>query len=196
MIGDELSEDETWTTLRRHRGRQLVTDASLRFRYTDAFSFGRALAPQLVIGKVPLAIALIGVSAAIPGGSGGVRLAGGVAELVGLGEGPGGRGAHLHGIGCRSAVGAPGRTAVTGLAGARVRRTAPPVDQGYLAAGPLRVAQWVLLFVVRTADRPVASGQPGQRRALLGCGLRGPTGGSPELASRAPCIRVRVPASH
>ncbi|MER7779858.1 YihY/virulence factor BrkB family protein [Streptomyces sp. NPDC096191] len=64
MIGDELSGDEAWTALRGYGGRRLVTDAFLRFRYADGFSFARALAFQLVIGMVPLAIALVGVSAA------------------------------------------------------------------------------------------------------------------------------------
>ncbi|MEU8537491.1 YihY/virulence factor BrkB family protein [Streptomyces parvulus] len=64
MIGDELSGDEAWTALRRYGSRRLVADAFLRFRYADGFSFARALAFQLVIGMVPLAIALVGVSAA------------------------------------------------------------------------------------------------------------------------------------
>ncbi|WP_405704829.1 YihY/virulence factor BrkB family protein [Streptomyces xanthophaeus] len=65
MIGDELSGDEAWAALRRYGGRRLASDAFRRFRYADGFSFARALAFQLVIGMVPLAIALVGVSASV-----------------------------------------------------------------------------------------------------------------------------------
>ncbi|MFE1781487.1 YihY/virulence factor BrkB family protein [Streptomyces sp. NPDC059506] len=62
MAGDELSGDEAWAALRHYGGRKLVLDAFSRFRYADGFSHARALALQLVLALVPLAIGLVGVA--------------------------------------------------------------------------------------------------------------------------------------
>ncbi|TXL88394.1 YihY/virulence factor BrkB family protein [Streptomyces sp. NBC_01725] len=65
MIGEELSGDEAWAALRTYGGRKLLTDAFLRFRYADGFSFARALAFQFVLALVPFSIALVGVATSL-----------------------------------------------------------------------------------------------------------------------------------
>ncbi|WP_331767095.1 YihY/virulence factor BrkB family protein [Embleya sp. NBC_00896] len=62
MIGSELSADEAWMTLRRYGNWALVRDAFLRFRYADGFTHSRALALQVVLSILPLAIAVVGLS--------------------------------------------------------------------------------------------------------------------------------------
>lgn len=107
MIGEELSGDEAWAALRTYGGRKLLTDAFLRFRYADGFSFARALAFQFVLALVPFSIALVGVATSLHTESVGrvveltlIRIAPGPsAELIrtslgrteeGAGSGPGG----------------------------------------------------------------------------------------------------------
>ncbi|MGW0558394.1 YihY/virulence factor BrkB family protein [Streptomyces sp. NPDC002926] len=65
MLGEELSGDEAFTSLRRYGGRKLFIDAFSRFRYADGFSFARSLAFQVVVGMVPFTIALVGVATTV-----------------------------------------------------------------------------------------------------------------------------------
>ncbi|MFF3316041.1 YihY/virulence factor BrkB family protein [Streptomyces sp. NPDC003035] len=65
MAGEELSGDEAWVALRRYGGRELLTDAFLRFRYADGFSHSRALAFQVALAVVPFMIALVGVASTL-----------------------------------------------------------------------------------------------------------------------------------
>ncbi|MER5463295.1 YihY/virulence factor BrkB family protein [Streptomyces sp. NPDC002668] len=65
MLGEELSGDEAFTSLRRYGGRKLFLDAFSRFRYADGFSFARSLAFQIVVGMVPFTIALVGVATTV-----------------------------------------------------------------------------------------------------------------------------------
>ncbi|AYN40751.1 YihY/virulence factor BrkB family protein [Streptomyces dangxiongensis] len=64
MIGEELSGDEAFTALRRYGGVRLLLDAFSRFRYADGFTNARALGFQIVLGMVPLVIALVGLATA------------------------------------------------------------------------------------------------------------------------------------
>lgn len=89
MPGDELSADEAVAALRRYGGWPLVRDAYVRFRYADGFSNSRALALQMVLTVIPLAIAFVGLSTTLHGeGIGRVtelairRLAAGPSERV------------------------------------------------------------------------------------------------------------------
>lgn len=65
MRGEELSADDAWTTLRRYGRWRLVRDAFLRFRYGDGFTNSRALALQLCLSIIPLAIALVGLAGTV-----------------------------------------------------------------------------------------------------------------------------------
>ncbi|MFJ9542198.1 YihY/virulence factor BrkB family protein [Streptomyces sp. NPDC101225] len=65
MIGEELSGDEALTALRRYGGVRLLTDSFARFRYADGFSHARALGFQIVVGLVPLALALVGLATSV-----------------------------------------------------------------------------------------------------------------------------------
>src|SRR6266498_3193121 len=65
MSGDELSADKTLATLRRVGPWRLLKDAFTRFRYADGFSHGRALALQICLSFIPLAIALVGLATAL-----------------------------------------------------------------------------------------------------------------------------------
>jgi YihY family inner membrane protein len=62
MRGEELSADDAWTTLRRYGRWRLAQEAFLRFRYGDGFTNARALALQLCLAIIPLAIALVGLA--------------------------------------------------------------------------------------------------------------------------------------
>ncbi|MFE7168223.1 YihY/virulence factor BrkB family protein [Streptomyces sp. NPDC057616] len=65
MIGEELSGDEALTALRRYGGMRLLVDSFARFRYADGFSHARALGFQIVVGLVPLALALVGLATSV-----------------------------------------------------------------------------------------------------------------------------------
>ena len=65
MRGEELSADDARTTLRRHGGWRLLADSFMRFRRADGFSHARALAFQVCLAILPLAIALVGLSRAL-----------------------------------------------------------------------------------------------------------------------------------
>ncbi|MFG2310550.1 YihY/virulence factor BrkB family protein [Streptomyces sp. NPDC048566] len=65
MAGEELSADDALVSLRRYGSWRLVRDAFLRFRYADGFSHARALALQMVLAVIPLAIAFVGLSTAV-----------------------------------------------------------------------------------------------------------------------------------
>ncbi|MFG2819624.1 YihY/virulence factor BrkB family protein [Kitasatospora sp. NPDC048365] len=80
--GDALAADEAMATLREHGRWSLFRDAFLRFRYADGFSHARALAFQTVLALVPLAIALVGLSAELPTGRLGAVLETGLQRLV------------------------------------------------------------------------------------------------------------------
>ncbi|MEE4544823.1 YihY/virulence factor BrkB family protein [Streptomyces sp. V4-01] len=67
MAGDELSVDDAVAALRRYGRWPLVRDAYVRFRYADGFSNSRALALQMVLTVIPLAIAFVGLSTALHG---------------------------------------------------------------------------------------------------------------------------------
>jgi YihY family inner membrane protein len=62
MIGEELSGDEALTALRHYGGVRLLVDSFTRFRYADGFTNARALAFQIVLGLVPLTLALVGLA--------------------------------------------------------------------------------------------------------------------------------------
>ena len=62
MDGQELSADDAWTVLRRYRTARLAKDSFLRFRYGDGFTHARALALQLCLAIIPLAIAVVGLA--------------------------------------------------------------------------------------------------------------------------------------
>jgi YihY family inner membrane protein len=64
MGGGELSADDAWTTLRRYGSWQLIRDSFIRFRYGDGFTNARALALQLCLAIIPLAVALVGLAGA------------------------------------------------------------------------------------------------------------------------------------
>lgn len=65
MIGEELSGDEALTALRRYGGVRLLVDSFARFRYADGFSHARALGFQIVVGLVPLTLALVGLATSV-----------------------------------------------------------------------------------------------------------------------------------
>ncbi|WP_327692281.1 MULTISPECIES: YihY/virulence factor BrkB family protein [unclassified Streptomyces] len=65
MIGEELSGDEALAALRRYGGVRLLIDSFARFRYADGFSHARALGFQIVVGLVPLTLALVGVATSV-----------------------------------------------------------------------------------------------------------------------------------
>ncbi|ELP69042.1 YihY/virulence factor BrkB family protein [Streptomyces turgidiscabies] len=65
MIGEELSGDEALTALRRYGGVRLLVDSFTRFRYADGFTNARALAFQIVLGLVPLSLALVGLATSV-----------------------------------------------------------------------------------------------------------------------------------
>lgn len=62
MAGEELSADEALAALRSYGGWPLLRDSFIRFRYADGFSHARALALQIVLAVIPLAIAFVGLS--------------------------------------------------------------------------------------------------------------------------------------
>lgn len=62
MHGEELSADDAWTALRRYGRWHLVRDSFVRFRYADGFTSARALALQLCLAIIPLALALVGLA--------------------------------------------------------------------------------------------------------------------------------------
>lgn len=65
MSGEELSADTALATLRHVGWRCLMRDAFTRFRYGDGFSHARALALQFCLSFIPLAIAVVGLAAAL-----------------------------------------------------------------------------------------------------------------------------------
>jgi YihY family inner membrane protein len=65
MRGDELSAEDAWTTLRRYRSWPLIKDSFIRFRFGDGFTNARALALQLCLAIIPLAIAVVGLAATL-----------------------------------------------------------------------------------------------------------------------------------
>ncbi|HEV2638016.1 MAG TPA: YihY/virulence factor BrkB family protein [Actinocrinis sp.] len=65
MAGDELSAEDAWATMRGIGPRTLLRDSFLRFRYADGFSHARALAMQICLSVIPLAIAVVGLSATL-----------------------------------------------------------------------------------------------------------------------------------
>ncbi|SHM92661.1 YihY/virulence factor BrkB family protein [Actinacidiphila paucisporea] len=77
MPQNELSADDALAALRRYGRWPLLRDVFVRFRYADGFSHARALALQIVLAVIPLAIAFVGLSTALHGES-----LGRVAELT------------------------------------------------------------------------------------------------------------------
>ncbi|WUH89526.1 YihY/virulence factor BrkB family protein [Streptomyces sp. NBC_00433] len=69
MPEDELSADEAMAALLRYGRWPLLRDSFVRFRYADGFSHARALALQIVLAVIPLAIAFVGLSSALHGES-------------------------------------------------------------------------------------------------------------------------------
>ncbi|MEU0787758.1 YihY/virulence factor BrkB family protein [Streptomyces sp. NPDC006173] len=65
MSGEELSADDAMVSLRRYGSWRLLRDSFVRFRYADGFSHSRALALQMVLAVIPLAIAFVGLSTAV-----------------------------------------------------------------------------------------------------------------------------------
>ena len=65
MLGDDLSADDAWHTVRHAGLLALGRTAFLRFRYGDGFSHARAFALQLALATVPLIIAGSGLATAI-----------------------------------------------------------------------------------------------------------------------------------
>ncbi|MET9908427.1 YihY/virulence factor BrkB family protein [Streptomyces sp. NPDC006476] len=65
MIGEELSGDEALTALRHYGSLRLLLDSFARFRYADGFTNARALAFQIVLGLVPLTLALVGLATSV-----------------------------------------------------------------------------------------------------------------------------------
>lgn len=64
-MGEELSADDAWHTVRRYHLGQLFSTAFVRFRYGDGFSHARAFALQLALAAVPLVIAGAGLATAL-----------------------------------------------------------------------------------------------------------------------------------
>lgn len=65
LMGEELSADDAWHTVRRYHLGQLFVTAFVRFRYGDGFSHARAFALQLALAAVPLVIAGAGLATAL-----------------------------------------------------------------------------------------------------------------------------------
>lgn len=65
LMGEELSADDAWHTVRRYHLGQLFATAFVRFRYGDGFSHARAFALQLALAAVPLVIAGAGLATAL-----------------------------------------------------------------------------------------------------------------------------------
>lgn len=63
--GEDLSAEDAWATLRGIGPGTLLRDSFLRFRYADGFSHARALALQICLSAIPLAIAVVGLSATL-----------------------------------------------------------------------------------------------------------------------------------
>lgn len=64
-VDDELSFAQARRTIARADVMRLARESFVRFRYGDGFSHSRALALQLCLAIVPLAIAAVGVSATL-----------------------------------------------------------------------------------------------------------------------------------
>ncbi|WP_330293250.1 YihY/virulence factor BrkB family protein [Streptomyces sp. NBC_00576] len=82
MIGEELSGDEAFTALRRYGGVPLLMDSFARFRYADGFTNARALAFQIVLGLVPLSLALVGLATSVDTESVGRVVEGALGDIV------------------------------------------------------------------------------------------------------------------
>jgi YihY family inner membrane protein len=65
LMGEELSADDAWHTVRRYHLGRLFSTAFVRFRYGDGFSHARAFALQLALAAVPLVIAGAGLATAL-----------------------------------------------------------------------------------------------------------------------------------
>lgn len=65
QLGEQLSADDAWHTVRRHGLRHLLGTSFVRFRYGDGFSHARAFALQLALAAVPLVIAGAGLAVAL-----------------------------------------------------------------------------------------------------------------------------------
>ncbi|GAA3247980.1 hypothetical protein GCM10017691_57730 [Pseudonocardia petroleophila] len=65
LMGEELSADDAWHTVRRYHLGHLFSTAFVRFRYGDGFSHARAFALQLALAAVPLVIAGAGLATAL-----------------------------------------------------------------------------------------------------------------------------------
>ncbi|MHA6785739.1 YihY/virulence factor BrkB family protein [Pseudonocardia saturnea] len=65
LMGEELSADDAWHTVRRYHLGKLFSTAFVRFRYGDGFSHARAFALQLALAAVPLVIAGAGLATAL-----------------------------------------------------------------------------------------------------------------------------------
>lgn len=65
LMGEDLSADDAWHTVRRYHLGRLFSMAFVRFRYGDGFSHARAFALQLALAAVPLVIAGAGLATAL-----------------------------------------------------------------------------------------------------------------------------------
>ncbi|MDN5931407.1 MAG: YihY/virulence factor BrkB family protein [Pseudonocardia sp.] len=65
LMGEDLSADDAWHTVRRYHLGRLFATAFVRFRYGDGFSHARAFALQLALAAVPLVIAGAGLATAL-----------------------------------------------------------------------------------------------------------------------------------
>ena len=65
LMGEDLSADDAWHTVRRYHLGHLFVTAFVRFRYGDGFSHARAFALQLALAAVPLVIAGAGLATAL-----------------------------------------------------------------------------------------------------------------------------------
>lgn len=65
MRGGELTADDARQTLKVYGRWHLAKEAFVRFRYGDGFTSARALAMQLCLSLIPLAIAVVGLSSTL-----------------------------------------------------------------------------------------------------------------------------------
>ncbi|MBC8091959.1 MAG: YihY/virulence factor BrkB family protein [Pseudonocardia sp.] len=65
LMGEDLSADDAWHTVRRYHLGHLFAMAFVRFRYGDGFSHARAFGLQLALAAVPLVIAGAGLATSL-----------------------------------------------------------------------------------------------------------------------------------
>lgn len=134
MGEDQLTADDAGTTLRRYGRLQLARESFRRFRYGDGFSSSRALGFQLVLGLIPLAIAVVALSMTVE-----VQSVAKVLNRTLLSLSPGGSGDVVDQVLRRSASSARHAGTVALVAGALTALVALTTSMGQIERGANRI---------------------------------------------------------